>query len=169
MGRDVPRKVWRVWFRKVNRSRRGERTLKGCRFVHGYWTFSLNNKIKKSVPEVSFLQNNILDWHRKLNGMWIKCPSRRKRQPFDQRVCIQQVHPMEPGILHAVYILHAWHIILHIWHNAWHIILHIWHITLHAWHIILHAWYIILYTWLIILDYGISSYMHGTPSMQVCK
>ena len=27
---------------------------------------------------------------------------------------------MEPGILHSVDILHAWHIILH----AWHIILH---------------------------------------------
>ena len=36
-------------------------------------------------------------------------------------------HPMEPGILHSVDILHTWHIILH----TWHIILHIWHIILH--------------------------------------
>ena len=46
----------------------------------------------------------------------------------------EPTHPMEPGILHSVDILHTWHIILH----TWRIILHDWRIILHTWHIILH-------------------------------
>ena len=50
-------------------------------------------------------------------------------------------HPMEPGILHSVDILHTWYIILHIWH----IILHnmAYHLAYLAYHL----------TYLVLLEY----------------
>ena len=64
-------------------------------------------------------------------------------------------HPMEPGILHPVDILHTWHIILHVWR----IILYIWHIILHVWQIVCKIslvprmfTYIIIYYTLVAID-----------------